>query len=101
MPNKLFWDFDYDYEKLGEQLSDNWYDNSNKNDACPKFSHEAEGKPYYDLWFDYEDPELSEWYKERKLGTTKQFVISNKNGEEIFMTNDFNKILDWTRDHDL
>ena len=90
----VFSDFDYDYIALGNQLGDKWIDYAWRNDTNPRFSLQICEEPdtWYDLWFDYKDPNLSEHKEARLEGTMTQFMLCDEYGQEILSTNDWEEM---------
>jgi hypothetical protein len=87
-----FADFDYDYIELGQQLGDKWQDMTWKNDSCPKFTYMIGDDNWYDLWFDYKEPTLSETAYERGTGEIKQFNLTDQFGHELLNTDDWEEM---------
>ena len=90
----VFSDFDYDYIALGNQLGDKWIDYAWRNDTNPRFSLQVCEEPdtWYDLWFDYKDPNLSEHKEARLEGTMTQFMLCDEYGQEILSTNNWEEM---------
>jgi hypothetical protein len=90
----IFVDFDYDYIKLGEQLGESWTDQTWKNDTNPKFSKlmDVDSDTWYDVWFDYKDPTLSEHLDNRAVGEMHQFMLCDEFGHVIFSTNNWEEM---------
>lgn len=91
----IFEDFDYDYIALGNQLGEGWMDYAWRNDTCPRFSIciDKDTDTWYDLWFDYQDPKLSEHLDSRALGELHQFELCDQYGNQVVSTDDWNEML--------
>lgn len=115
-----FADFDYDYVALIEELnlqsefkSGVWVDDTWTNDTCPKASYSFKssyGKSdtehtYVNLFFDYNDPKLSEHVDSRGTDIFK-FGLCDEYGDFIKQTDDWeemknfvkNKLYKWYED---
>jgi hypothetical protein len=92
MYSKIFIDFDYDYVKLGNQLGEKWADYSWKNDSCPKYSYVISDHDWYDIWFDYKDPKLSEHVIQRLDGHMKQFTITDSVGDILIESDSWEEV---------
>lgn len=98
----VFADFDYDYIALIEELGPGWVDDAWRNDTCPKaaFSFGEEGynagATYVDLFFDYNNIELSE-HKEIRGKDIFKFGLCDEYGDFLFQTDDWNAMKEWIK----
>ena len=86
---KVFPDFDYDYIALGNQLGLPWADYSWGNNTCPSYSMALGEAPYevwYTLYFDYNDPGLSDHAELRETGDMKKYELVDEFGNCIYST---------------
>lgn len=93
----VFSDFDYDYIALGEQLPEGWHDSTWGNNTGPSFSILIGGDVMYNtcytLWFDYEDPHLSEHCANRLTNIEDQkmykYTITSEVGDVLCESNNW------------
>lgn len=95
----VFLNFDYDLEPYLVQLGPHWERRSYENDACPRADYIIDNYSYWTVWFDYENPDKSEYLRERKKGTMFKFTLVNQDDKPAVESDNFNDILFYINSH--
>lgn len=94
-----FPDFDYEIQPLIDELNvdapeGHWTDNSWHNVVMPCASN-----GFDNLWFDYNNPTLSEYPDDRALGNCKKFTLVDCNDVELCATDDWPAMREFIKYH--